>query len=178
MKAVIDISDNTISAPIRPYPDRGIIPTQLYTASILAWNQEMDFYTFQQQRGSLTSSITWLEITHNSRGISLPHSITNQLLTYLQAPKYGEKFDCHKFIEYISGEISHVLLLEEFSPEKANVWDICYVYDDLWRLTHGEIYLWDGLFLSKWGNAGPLIISTSKSMETLRWWKATFIKKS
>ena len=118
-----------------------------------------------------------LTIIIDGHQISLPSSISSNLLRYLQEPKAIGRFSC---IDFINKMFNIKRGLNEFNPLDWNITpllnrtsylapgDMVFITKDLdyMRITplHFAILLSRGRYLSLFGNAGPLIVTSMHEM--------------
>jgi hypothetical protein len=158
---------------------------------VQVWSQEFNFYWLQFGKKALPDAIKTLEISKEGKILDIPEKIKVSLLEYLKNPKYWTPFDCHAFVWQILGRDRSINNAEKVLDDTIQWWDIWYIArrDSMAMdpstytivsndaILHKHLYLWEGLFLWKWWNGWPLVISTNEAMEKLRWWDVSYFER-
>jgi hypothetical protein len=122
-----------------------------------------------------------LEIVIKSQGedvvVTLPSNLQSKLLEYLTSGAPSEPFDCSSFVHFLYN------IEYQFAHFDASKWDINVLAseeelaigqailinesdsDYSKNITHLAIYMGEGLYLSKFGRSGKLIVATLESQK-------------
>lgn len=110
--------------------------------------------------------------------VSLPENILKNIAQYLREnPSEKGSFDCFSFVHYVNG-IPYVFGEFRFKPwdirhlthtKNLNPGDTIFIAKSRWPkntdITHFGIYLNNGLFISKFGDLGKLIVTDLEQMK-------------
>jgi len=114
-----------------------------------------------------------VETDRGRRTVNLPEEMNARILNYLRLGHPCLPFDCSSFVHYMNGVDFHFgefddrrWVVETLTDEGLlKEGDTILLGHNRKTFTHGAIYLGDGLYLSKFGPDGPLIITDVPAMK-------------
>lgn len=142
---------------------------------------EGSFSYYRLSNLSKTESVEVLMRTGSEiKKIDLPQIMLERIASFLKrGQKKDEKFDGGSFVHYVSNipynlgafhskdwDVSRFVNISKFTEEQLKAGDIIMISKDDYhqQITYYGIYLGEGLYLSKFGNKGKLIVANLKEM--------------